>query len=773
MNLEGIITHERGKPLFNEISDLIRTFDDRENIENGVNLLALMNSFTDYSFSVRDGDNVNYHVFCLQNCPEWARKLVEKFIVIKLSLTSSNNHLREIAENVVRHGLILPFGVRAGTREYRRVTRRYRIFQQIYRIYQNGIVGNNDYGKSLIIVPGTDQAVNNNLIANIFADNSLVKLLAGTYEYELENEYLYDRPQLEINNLILFAPNRNFDFANSYPPNAIQRLNNAFNLGIRNCLLINLNNEPYRLFSNRIIRLAGILGENTQHLYSQANDPQKFVAFDSSETNYILSNDTQWRPLEFNVDENNEILDMVRGIILNNMPHQYRFMDLLSLCFDETNFNRLFQDFRDDISGIDGGSEIISNFYNFYSNYWEKTMMPEINALIENVGSVSFIMPRWVDAAYSNALINAFSTSNREIHINNDIDNYSQIVIFWGFQYTEPLYKSFPNSYDPLPLNPGQRGYTIINRLIFNQKYLRNQLYYQISKNGLLHSDFRVDRLSWERLDRQIATEDRINYDTIAEAEADRNGYVAEQYKIRLENNRPKNYFASDIVIYRDNESGNLDFSTVRDLVGSTGMMIQPLDEIVSQCKELITQENSNLREDELAIRRDETYNLSDDEINSDIELWRILLSKKVQENNGDSQLVFNAAGIAGHVSLNSFQRWINFDNTMILPRDRVVSDAVLRYLGFTRTTPYYWIIRKKKILRNINTREINNTISSFLQAFLIKETIDDTVFEFLSENYEDVLNSLGINSTEDLIALRKLMNLTLTNLISITKCHN
>ena len=412
--------------------------------------------------------------------------------------------------------------------------------------------------------------------------------------------------------------------------------------------------------------------------------------------------------------------------------------------------------------------EMVMPFLNYYKQLWEEEIAPRLLEQIENYCTVAFVLPPGINKVYKKTVQKAFSSESRRVVI-RDFNQFREglnedFIVLFSFRYTDDRYKTYPNSFDPLPLRDGQRGLTIINRLTHNRYYEWNKHFYEKDFNGLLFSAFRSEKVGWSKkiLQRPIMP-DIIN--DIDEAEADAREYMAERCTIVFENGRAKR-LAADRALYFS--GGHYCISSLKELPFEEDMKIQLLDDLVGQIKEnLIKKTDSNLKS-EGYIRRDPSYGLTEEQINSNIELWKYLLKRKVEELGVEA--TYNAIfPNIKEISIRGFERWLDFDYPMILPRSRKSQNSLLTFLGFTIGSPYHRVMLTKKLLKNSNTRLLNSQIESLLQAILTVSSVSDEYYEELFEEHSEILTLLEINSASEVNILIQLLDIDLKTVKSIT----
>ena len=398
---------------------------------------------------------------------------------------------------------------------------------------------------------------------------------------------------------------------------------------------------------------------------------------------------------------------------------------------------------------------------------WSNDIAFRILEQIEDYHSVAFVLPPEIDKVYKKSIRNCFSSDSRRIvfkdfnQLRDGLDE--DFIVMFSFRYTDDRYKTFPNSFDPLPLKKGQRGLTIINRLTHNRYYEWNKHFYDKDFNGLLFSLFRKEKLGWSKriLQRPIMPDILSDID---EAESDAREYMAERCTIIFDGGKAKR-FSADRVLYV--YGGHYYISSLKELPFEEGMELQLLDELVSQIKDNLIKKTDNNLKSESYIRRDPSFALTEDQINSNIELWKYLLKRKVDEFGVEStyESVFPNNK---DISLRAFEKWFDFDYPMILPRSRKSQNSLLSFLGFKIGSPYHRVILTKKLLKNNNTKMLNSQIESLLQSILVVYSVSDDYFEKIYEEHSEILTLLEINTASEINTLIQLLDIKLKTVKSI-----
>ena len=451
---------------------------------------------------------------------------------------------------------------------------------------------------------------------------------------------------------------------------------------------------------------------------------------------------------------------------LDEFAHNYRVKNALSLAFTTETQNAFLADCERE-TGV-SQLKFLHPFLNYYRQLWNDEIESAIKRYISQFYRVAIVLPPGIDKVYKSAIKRRFTGDDRVLFTANyeELRNgiSADLIVLFTFRYTDPQYKTFPNSFDPLPLKNGQRGLTIINRLTHNRYYEWNKHFYEKSFNGLLYSEFRKEVLGWskKKLQRPIMPE---VFNEIEEAEADAREYMAERCTVVFENSRLKR-LAADRVIYKDGQQYCI--CSLKELPFEEGIEIQMLDDLVEQIKDsLIRKTDSNLKA-EGYIRRDPSLGLSQEQIDSDIELWKYLLKRKV-DLYGVKETYNAIFPVNKEISLHGFERWFDFDYPMILPRSRKSQNSLLKYLGFDLGSAYHRIMLTKKLIKNNNTRLLNSQIESLLQSILTVSSVDEKLYQDLVEEHSEILTLLEINSAAEVNTLVELLAIKLKPVKSIS----
>ena len=733
--------------------------------DEGRQFLNMINNIVDYILNTQSADKnkINYQIIHIPNCPEWARPLLVRFIIYKVSLTLNRLLLEKFQKNIVNKDTIT-LNCNQGTNDYKKIIKQRTYYRDIIKRFTNVPINNN---KSLILIKTQDTITTkidkNPWIENFFTEdlkkedyNLILTKDKGAYDLENEIRQLKTIPIIE--NIFLFHSNNRTRLTNSFNVNQLERLN-KYGLGVKNCILFSFSNQPFRLyytFFNVKNRLASAIMNKEIKKY---DDFDNFITFQQEESDILFKhNNTQLGivvdPLEREVFTSN--IDS----ILEPFPHNFRYKNALSLAFSDELQQLFLKNISNEVGYIN--PEIFSDFFNYYKHIWFENIKIQIDTFLNQTKSVAFIVPRDTSKEVKDAIMRMFFIYERQIQFCHIEDlkkgvNAEKIVVL-EYRYTEKKYKSYPNSFENLPLKTGQKAFVIINRLTHNNYYEWNKHYYDKFLNGLLFSIFRKNRLGWCIRNYQKPLLPDIR-DIIDEAEADTREYQTEKCIVHYEGSRAKEYFAYERVLYYSENKHKI--SQLKDISLKENIEIQFLDELVEQIRtSLINKTRDNSKAEEY-IRRDNKFDLTEEEINSPVELWKILLKSRVSKLGVDTvyQSIFPTMK---EISLNGFMRWCDFDYPMVLPRSRRSQNALLKYLGFDLGSPYHRIVLTKK-MGNINTsRLLNSQIENLLHTIFTHSILSDKDFEELMDTNSDILTLLEIKNYKDVNTLISLLEISL-----------
>lgn len=735
--------------------------------QEGRGFLCALNNIIDHTFEQQSHTSVNYHIIHIPDCSDWARELLVHFVIHKVALTF-NRKIIEKANKLLKKTVEVPLGITIKSREGKRLKEERGYYKEIQNNFSNltSIFNNN---KSLFLVKDSDVISRNEdrnpwlqlLFSNNIYDkghNVIISSEKTAYSLEEDVRKTKNAELPIIENIFLFHSSNRNKVTNSYNLDQINRLN-KYGLGIKNCIVFSLSFNPLKLYhtiDNTKYRLISGLMNKTIKKY---DDFEGFITFTQQESDYIFNRKLTQKNIIIDPSER-EIFTSFIDSFLDQLPHNFRYKNALSMAFSDELQQIFLKEIIKDFGIFD--PEIFADFFNYYKQIWSENIKPKIDTFLGESHSVAFIVPRETTVDTMQFIKTHFYILDRKINFFKIEDlkkgiNCEKIVVL-QYRYTDKIFKSYPNSFDKLPIKTDQEALLIINRLTHNNYYEWNKHYYDKNFNGLLFSSYRKRILDWTVQNFQKPLLPDI-VDILNEAEVDSREYQTEKCIVHYEGARSKEHFSYERVLVKS--ENNYEVLQLKELSTEEIIEIQLLDELVEQIRtSLIKMTKDNSKAEEY-IRNDERYNLTEDEIKSSVELWKILLKRKVDELGVDTvyQSIFPTLK---EISINGFLHWFDCNYPMILPRSRLSQNLLLTYLGFEIGSPYHRVVLIKKLGNINNSRVLNRQIEGLLQSILTKNIVTEKDFEILLEGHSDILTLLEIKNTNDVNTLISLLEISL-----------
>lgn len=743
--------------------------------------LCVINNIIDQLLG-NDTDEVCYYVIHINDCPSCTRELIVRFLIHKMALSSNRTRIAELSKKA-RDFVVLPYGVSGKSKQAQYVTGENKFYKKVKRVFSEINLPENDT-KSLMVVKDNDiitrKEDKNPWLSSLYTESmeSLIgynTIVSTDYtSHDIENAIRERRKKGDsipnIENIFVFHSANRSRITNSYNISQLNRLN-RYGVGVKRCIVFSISEKPLKLYQNIDgikNRLASSLLNKEVKMY---NDFPNFITFTQDEISYMFHRERNVQVTMINPEER-DIFSVQVDSFLEQIPHIYKYKNLLSLSFTK-DIQKVFIDTVKKENVFINETQI-SDFFNYYRALWNNGLRIEILNFVRNENSLAIIVPHDTPPAMKKLVKREFFTGNADLSISfytmeqlKDGVREKNIIVF-SYRYTDRFYSTYPNSFDPLPIKDNQRALIVINRLTHDNLFAWNSHNYEKGYNGFLYSEYRKNRLGWSY--RNSPKPQAFDIESIlSEAESDSRRGQAEKCTVVYGDDRTRDYLAGDKLLYKRDEKYYI--STLRELSGREDLEGQMLDELVEQIKEsLLDKATHNTRAEEI-IRKNPQYCLSEDETNSSVELWKYLLLRKVIESSPE-QVYDEIFPHDKTITLNSFKRWYDLENDMILPRSHKNQLALLRYLGFEKGSPYHIVVLRKKLLGINASRQLNGQIEALLRDVLTNENIksmNNDEFDLFMDEHLDIMAMLDINSVCEILALIELLEInprTIKNII-------
>lgn len=755
---------EEEPPSFRPIVDAM--FYDRKNVES--RYLCAMNNIVDWCLSRElTNERINLQVIHVPYCPAWAREMLVRFLIHKMAFTS-NRTIIDIFKHEASRPLTLSAEI-SKRKDIKQARDRYQYRKAISKSFSGIDIPYNNH-KSLFLVKVQDVKAlyKDPWVKDLFTErmeddryNVVVSTDSSDF-VETRISAIEDSESIPvIENVFIFHSSNRSNIVNYYNIDQLKRLN-QYGLGVKNCIVFYFSDEHqglYHTIENIKNRLATGLLKRQVRSYDEFDG---FITFTSHEVDFLFHR--QRDQYRYIIDcQDRPYFSIEVDSVLEQGPHNLKYKNALALAFSE----ELQNQFRDDVLKEipDVKCDTFSDFFRLLEQVWDDDIRKKIELFLAESPQAAFIIPRETPETTRRALQSLFE--NCQIHfysleeLKNGIEEDRIVVL--QYRYTDKLYKSFPNSFDQLPVENHQWTLTLINLLTHNDYHEWNRFRYNRDHNGLLYSLFRKERLGWSKKDYQRPFTPDIK-DYIDEAEIDSREYTAEKCIIQYVGGKQREYSSCERVLYK--QDGEYLVVEIKALALRETFELQVLDELAEQVKSLISKKTEGNSNSEKIIRSDQRHGLSEEQINSSVELWRILLRRRVDEI-GIVKVHEEIVDRGSSISLNGLERWANFDAPMILPRSRKDQRILLTLLGFELGYPYHRIVLAKKMFSINHSRVLNSQIAKLLQHILTRGKAVD--MESLMDAHSDILTLLEVSCIDDIDALISLLEVELKPAIRIS----
>ena len=577
----------------------------------------------------------------------------------------------------------------------------------------------------------------------------------------------------KIQNLFVFlsrSTNGRFSEAYSFQKPRIERLN-KLGAGIKNAFYFYFSTKPYKLqrqLTWKLMNAADILHENVKEM-------KDFISISSEEADFIFR---RIRKQSNIIIQQEELVDFktLADDALDACEYNVQARNDLAICFDEYSQNLFREQFRNTIDDID--ALYFDVFLKNIKETWENKVLPEIISFLNGQTEVCLILDYFMLDCYKQHIVSVFHSYGISVlietfkslkyktsdgkYISNNPSNKIIVLSYQGHYVGRP-YNRYPNSFDPIYLREDQELLNVINTFVFDPYYMIHRYDYLKTLKNILLSDYRKNCLRCtiqlpKRPNRKI--DDSRDYSTSRSGNSRRTNQNYKRYCASTDSGKSIKMAESDYIICKENNLFSTEqirpVSSLNSLMqeNEQAFLICPLSKLQETLGSILKQSEDEIKNDELYIRKDERYGLTDDEILSENELWVMLLRRKVELKGVDTVFteVMEKIPYSEQIKRQSFDRWYTQNNDMILPRSRRMQDVLFHYLSIG--TPYDKIIRRKKAQKGTKTEQKNAMLRSFICNNLFTNDYKQS-FERLSDGVKDML---GIDNQGDLEALIDLL---------------
>lgn len=755
-------------PQFNVIMEILKL--KNENAERGRNMLCVIDHVIDYYIN-RENDDLMIPVVYMPYSEEWAQRLCEEYVCIKLFLYSDSVYLRNLKAHVSANKNTYPSSENNNiTKTQSRLAgEKCSFYQKLCPIleelskfntdlcqtsilYSKGVA--NDFSKyekatrpnsrnyqefkywylALFLRKMSDWSKGG---ATLCLDDLSPKGFTSTLKDNRKNE------NVSLTNIILFPT----DNAGSFDKDCISsfqwaRLNNykQFYPSLRNVFIFSFSPKPYRL--QRIFDFKKKLKDRMQIHNDKVLD---FVSFTPGEVDNIFGR-------HCNTDR----------ITTKNGSYQVKLEDVLSekfilrrneaaLCVD----NEMTKVYAQVLQTETECPEYVLNFVTepLNNQIVDETLYRIQHFVYEKDVFVvlGYELNEQLVSKFRDWLLNKMGANNvtfgsyKDLKpgaapYRNKIAEDRILIMSLRDHYTNTPFHRYPNSFDPYCVNPNQLVLQIVNNYAFGDNYQYGLYAYNKQLLKALDSPFRKKMLPVEVIN---ITEPAKPRDDDYDMEVDRSNNRFVPLSVIYQDGAKRQYVRSEWMYYEFN--GDKGISPLSDLMDifadEAGLKIQPLSQFIDVIKESFLDKERDLKE-EKRFREAPEFGLSQEEKDGDMELWKLLLKKKQDEKTPET--VYSEIGLKDEISHNAYLRWTESDYG--LQRSKALQKKVIvDYLKLDHI--YLRYVRNIKRLSTNNAEETN----SIIRKFLLQALLNSNISEVYSSLEDDAKELLYINDENDI----------------------
>lgn len=743
--------------------------------ENARRFLIWINSIVDH-YIAKDGGQgkVCYPIIHVPQAPEWAREVLLKYLILKLSLYYNDDTRIRLSKRI--HSVMdldekgRVKGIGKSDKKYETPFRQY-VRQALLPNLADCTLGIEGH-KNLIFCRPQDITVSRsdkNLfieefygpVDDVFSDRNLC-VCNNITSKDIRRALRQDRERdLKIDNIFVFYTNN--ESCNSLEDSALLRLNESYHIGIKNCFVFDFSSQPYSL--RNVLRRCNTLNRRFPMLPEKmALENTDFNTLTAEETEYIFTSSRNYEHLYLS-DDQLFFTDAI-GVVLNEMENKIQERNKFSCCLTPT----IADEYEAYLSSI--CQEYDKEFYQLSFEYQDSIasnkIIPIIRRFIDEEKYAAFVIDRNVPPCTQREIqriigpetkISFYDYSALKERRINPIKEKRIVLMVYRPHYVNTPYSKYPNSFDAFYLNDGQQLLEIIQGHPFANMYSWDKYDYDYIQYKLVKSEYRQMVLGG-----YSAPQKPVTSREFGESEFDDERVSTRSIpSVRIVCTDGYRFTIPETTYVICEIEDAIEIAKLSDLmVDETlkpGLKIQRLDEIEDLLSSFMDEKVKEADDAEKRIR-EIYYNrgeISKEDRDSDIALWRILLKKRIQEGSAEEIYHTIMSGIKkeDQISLFSFKKWTDYSISIILPLQKLSQRALFNYLGFDNT-PYLSIMRRKKAAIKNGTRRSNDMMDKFLCSTLASPITDDLFREIKDSSINEILQ---LQDTGDLSALIEILS--------------
>lgn len=774
--------------------------------ESARRFLNVMDNIVEYYIHRKVVDEeICFPIIYIPHAPEWTREVWLKFLILKLSL-----YYNDDCRDILKKRALSMRNIVLRTKEDEKHMKQYAVPCAKYIRETLASLTENYSGekghKNMIICGEGDLQVSkvdkHKFISefygtpdDVFTEKNLImcqSIDTDEIRDQLREHKRYDEFVM-VDNLFVFYTNN--ERVNSFEATSLERWNTAYNMGVRNCFVFAFSKKPFHLrhsinkgvsFSKRF----PMLSEKESYHYPH------YITFDEEESAFMFGWDKSDEHIF--IPDDQLLFSDVLGSLLDESEYRIQERNRFSLCLSDE-LASLYSDYLHK-SFPDYNDEDYQMSIEWQLERAAKAVKPILHSCIikekmirsktrDEFGEkikIAIVLDKSIGLATRKAVTACLQQYSPRLEVryydysalkpingNNGIKENRVIVMQYRPHYVRESYAKYPNSFDPLPARKDQFIHDIIQGVPFNDMYEWDKYDYDKYKADLLDSELRHNLFG--KQERPVKPSVRR---TRGENEfSDERGSSRAVVYVRgdFEDGSKFSIPETDFVIYEIN-SGETQIARLSDLK-NRGILqnvkkLQKLDDVAGELRSFIDlqSEKDDYREKVIRESQYKLGKITEEERDSSVILWKILLSKKIEEEGLDNayESVMKGLKEANRIRKSQFCHWADLDSNMILPLQKICQQKLFEYLGFGLISPYLSIMRSKKAATKDGTRKFNSMMDRFLQDTLLEE-VDEDLFDDYKDS--DINDLLKLSNVDELAALQSLLRneIKLNNVVNIS----
>lgn len=773
---------------FESILEIMKLRKTPEEVDSVRGLLLVVNLVIDYYLN-REDEELKIPIVYFPVCNAYSQELCEDFICLKFGFYTSQEWKSFISQKIKNNCIYIPSDVK--TKKQRDLLKDNHKYEQelsailnrsLNESYNNGItlLYSDNIKRSFDDYNEAQKSWNRKTVNKYwYLSHSIsslrstsrfscpLKLVSGDVD-EFYNTFIENEKKYRIENIVVFPTKTADGKYSDFCAEIIQKpyLDDFVNAesGLRNVFFFCFSRKPYRL--RRLFDFKQRMKERIQIFEEDALD---FISF-TYEESLILNGRKEQKHLILTLGKEEDEIQIDYETIFDDITMgldcYVSRRNEMSLCIPTESHTLYASKLLDE---TEADESLLYEIFNINSKLWNESVDVFLRhfAYHEDLFIVTGNdIALELKYMFKEFLINNYQARTVSFGTFGDLRGYQEngvylndikqkkiIVVSFRNDYTESIFHKYPNSFDPYCVNPDQQIVEISNYFFMRQYYDWGKYNYGKAIRKILKSEFRASEMKPALVEYKRPTK-KLPNDT-HEEELDRNtNRTTQQIQVITSDNIRHSYGRSEWMLFEyKNSKGIAPLSDLCDLYESyEDLKIQPLAPLVKLVlKNYIDSEREKDTRSERIFKEQPAYGLTSEEIASDVQLWKILLQRRVDSSSErivyqDIMSHFNERYV---ISFHSFKRWLEPDYG--IPRARKMQKYLVEdYLGIK--PPYINLIRRIKERTKSNTESITISIRHFLNIALLSNDYKN-VYLALSEETKDLLDITNVKDVIEIVS--------------------